>query len=330
MSQFIPFFSHYDGSLNHRLYVWAGSFFLDIALLILVYILSMRLKTFINLPNKHKVFWCLTGVRAIFGIHSVIFCALTMLKDLELLQNVVHGRTLSSDFFMARIVGFFIFECSFLFLSDIVFKTFNKGLAIHHTLSLIGYIMGSYLGQGHFFGILGIIMEMSTPATSVCWMMIQAKLSKHLYWKINQHFLIFLFNSRQSLGFYGIYQIFSNWDFMQENMNTWFQYIVIANCSVVTLFLNPYWTYKKTIQLANGEDWNFSPRAKPKASAFPIISAKEAMKEETNIETENLKNMAKQENGCKIKKVSNGVHKNGKTKLNGIKNGSFDHNKKIN
>ena len=306
MSQYIPFLHNYDASLKHKFYVWIGSLLFDLSLLLLVYLYSQRLKTFKGLPAKHKVFWCITGVRAIFGIHTVIYCGLTALNDNELFEDKVFGRTIASDFFIARIVGFFIFECAFLFLSDIIFKTLNKGLAIHHTLSLFGYIVGSYTGQGHFFGIIGIIMEISTPATSICWMLIQAKLSKHFYWKLNQHILIYLFHSRQNLGFYGIYHIWAQWDYIHANMNVYFQLLILANSIVVTLFLNPYWTYKKTVQLYSGEDWNFSPLAKPKASAFPIIATG---KEERNEDTQMLKNG--DSNLDEVVKLINGTHKNG-------------------
>ncbi|KAI6647253.1 Protein CLN8-like [Oopsacas minuta] len=304
MSQYIPLLYKYDASLKHKIYVWNGSLLFDIALFFLVYLYSQRLKTFKALPNKHKVFWCLTGVRAIFGIHTVIFCGLTALKDSELYNDKVFGRTLSSDFFIARIVGFFIFECMFLFMSDIVFKTLNKGLAIHHTLSLLGFAVGSYINQGHFFGIVGIIMEMSTPATSICWMLIQAKLSKHYFWKINQHILIYLFNTRQNLGFYAIYHIWAQWSYIHANMNGYFQWLILANSLIVTLILNPYWTYKKTVQLYSGEDWNFTPLAKPKASAFPIIATgKEDMSEE--LET------FKSGDSYEVTKISKGVNTNG-------------------
>ena len=307
MALYIPYLHKYDASLKHKIYVWIGSLLFDIALLFLVYLYSLRLKTFKGLPAKHKVFWCLTGVRAIFGVHTVIFCGLTSLNDHELFNDKVFGRTLASDFFIARIVGFFVFECSFLFMSDIKFKTFNRGLTIHHTLSLLGYAVGSYINQGHFFGIVGILMEISTPATSICWMLIQAKLSKHFYWKLNQHILIYLFHSRENLGLYCIYHLWAQWDYIHANMNIYFQFLILANSTIVTLILNPYWTYKKTVQLYSGEDWNFTPLAKPKASAFPIIATG---KEEWNEDTPILKNGEPNPDEI-IKKLPNGVHKNG-------------------
>ena len=304
MAQYIPLIKRYDSSLKHKSYVWIGSLLFDIILFFLVYLYSLRLKTFQGLPNKHKVFWCLTGVRAIFGIQTVIFCGLTALKDTDLIEDKVFGRTLSSDFYIARIVGFFIFECAFLFMSDIVFKTLNKELALHHTLSLLGFGVGSYINQGHFFGIMGIIMEMSTPMTSICWMLIQAKMSKHIFWKMNQHFLIYLFHSRQNLAFYCMYHIWASWDYICSNMNCYFLSVILANSIIVTLFLNPYWTYKKTVQLYSGEDWNFKPPEKPKANAFPIIVT--TGKEDLEIlkdgeETEDLK-------------APNGVNTNGKVR----------------
>ena len=304
MSQYIPFLHYYDASLKQKIYVWIGSLLFDITLLMVVYLSSLKLKTFKGLPAKHKVFWCLTGVRAIFGVHTVIYCGLTAVNDQELFRDMVFGRTISSDFFIARIVGFFIFECSFLFLSDLLFKTFNRGLAIHHTLSLLGYTVGSCINQGHFFGIVGIIMEISTPATSLCWMLIQAKLSKHIYWKLNQHILIYLFHSRQNLGFYCIYNLWTHWTYIHANMNAYFQFIILVNSIVVTLILNPYWTYKKTVQLYSGEDWNFSPLAKPKASAFPIIATGKEERNGGSIDDEFQE------------KLANGTYKNGDVTTN--------------
>ena len=52
-------------------------------------------------------------------------------------QDVVFGTTRTSHFSLCITVGFFLFECSALGISDVIFKTFSFLLNLHHWLSLV-------------------------------------------------------------------------------------------------------------------------------------------------------------------------------------------------
>ena len=50
---------------------------------------------------------------------------------------MVFATTPTSSFALCITIGFFLFECSALSISDVVFKTFSFLLNLHHWLSLV-------------------------------------------------------------------------------------------------------------------------------------------------------------------------------------------------
>lgn len=240
-----------------RLAVIVSTFVFFCAVFVVAYLLSFNLYTFkYALTKKEKVFWCLSFVRALFGLSSTSLGVWYLFVDDTLQRDVLHSHTVTSELSIGYAVGFFVFECSALYTSNIVFRTFDSFLFTHHTLSLAAYVVSLYFQKAHFFATIGLILEMSTPFSCLCWVLIKCKLSNTLLWKANQFLLVHLFHGRSFVEAYCFYLSLK-------------QYRVVLQESVVVLFflyvpltiqfsiLTPYWTWKKTQQLLKPVDWNF-------------------------------------------------------------------------
>ena len=252
----IPVLRVFNGSFEHKLASCAVFLFSEILLFCLWAVSSNIFSTYRQLKPAHKMFWCLAGVRAFFGIRAVVLSAV-ILTDSELWVDFVLSKTLSSQLFFASIVGFFVFECSLLFISDILFKQRSYTLLLHHSLSLLGYSIGLFWDHGHFLGSMIVSLEMSTPLTCLSWVLIKAKLSNTFIWKANQFMLVHLFHTRQNLLCAVMFIVLKDWWNFYQNMNVVLMTSLVGGAIIMFLGLNPYWTYRKTEQFFSKEDWNF-------------------------------------------------------------------------
>ena len=247
----------YDGSNKHKCLATAIAFIFEFFIFCTVFLASKCMATFNNLKPAHQVFWCLAGVRALFGLRSVTLVPIVWLADQELWDDVVFGKTLSSQYLTTTIVGFFTFECMLLMISDYLFSQRSYALLAHHFVSLFGYSIGLVLDQGYFLGLVIVTLEMSTPFSCLCWVLIKAKLSKTLIWKANQFFLIHLFHTRQNVLCVIMYFVIKDWSRIYYNMNSLLVLLLVGGAILTFCGLNPYWTYRKMEQFFSGEDWNF-------------------------------------------------------------------------
>ena len=226
------------------------------ALFALSYFVSFVSSTFRSLKTKEKVFWCLSVVRALFGIFCTFISCWHIFVDTTLYKDVVETTTFSSHYAIYITVGFFIFECTMLFSSNIIFREFDSFLASHHLLSLLGYGAILYSGKIHFFGTISLLNEMTTPFSCLCWVLLKAKMANTYAWKANQIVLIHLFHCRTLLEGYLYVMSYRHWNNIVTNM-PWYNFLVLYIFLTLAFFvLTPYWTYKKTKQLFKPEDWN--------------------------------------------------------------------------
>ena len=152
-------------------------------------------------------------------------------------------------------LGFFIYECTTQTWFDIKFKTFNKALHFHHVCCLVAQIY-IVLGQiNHFFGSTIPFLEMSTPFSCVCFILLQLKKSDTFIWKANQLVLIHVFHMRSLYEALNLYEIYLHWNNFKDLP---FGLIFVHCFGMVASFmiLTPYWTYKKTQQLFLKKDFN--------------------------------------------------------------------------
>ena len=257
-------------SLDTKISVIAQTFFFFLVLFVVVYIGSRLFVDTFNkkLRSKEKVFWCLAFVRALFGFACSICGLWYMVKETALHYDVVNANNVSSFLAIYIAIGFFIFECIALFGSNIYFRTFDAFLFIHHSLSLVGSsIVAYYDGKGHFFAVVGLLLEGTTPFSCFCWMLLKCNMSHLAIWKLNQLILVHLFHCRTILEGYFFLKSYYQWENITEGMPLAICIMLYTQLTVQFFVLTPYWTYKKMMQLFNPVDWNHSDLASLKVVA---------------------------------------------------------------
>ena len=180
-----------------------------------------------------------------------------LLVDDTLSKDVVNATTVSSHIAVYICVGFFLFESSALFSSNFIFGNFNTYLALHHSLTLFGYFVALYYDtKCHFFCVVGLFQEIITPFTCLSWMLLKAKLGYTTVWKVNQLVLVHLFHCRTTLEGYLFYMTYQQWDNIITNMPIVAMIAMYSTITLEFLFLTPYWTYKRMLQLFKPADWH--------------------------------------------------------------------------
>ncbi|XP_052782052.1 protein CLN8-like [Mya arenaria] len=232
----------------------------------LIYLLTSFASTAIpiyhNLHRKEKVFWNLAVVRGSFGFFAMAVGFWAIFLDTELAHDVVFAKTPFSNFAMCITVGFFVFECFMVCWSDLYFRQFNLLLNLHHWLSLVGYSLVLYSGSTHYMGCRGLLLEMSTPFSCLCWTLLKAGMTHTLLWKANQFLLVHTFHTRSIVECYIWYLTYQHWNRIWAAMPTETFIPLYVQLTLVTFVMTPYWTYKKTTQMINPVDWNFEDSVK--------------------------------------------------------------------
>ncbi|GFN84543.1 hypothetical protein PoB_001104900 [Plakobranchus ocellatus] len=235
-----------------------GTFITCCAVFLLFHILgNLFFRVYRQLPSKHKAFMCLAVVRGCYGLFGTLFGGYCLLAFSNLDRDVVFGRTATSTLAMYVTVGFFVFELSAVILSDIIFGSFSKMLIIHHGLALISYAIAVQGQENHPFGCKALILEMSTPFSCICYVLLKAGMEKSRLWKINQIVLVHTFHLRSVVECHLWYVTYKHWEYISHDMPAATFYLLYATLTLVTFIMTPYWGYKKTQQLFNPVDWNF-------------------------------------------------------------------------
>lgn len=217
-------------------------------------------KAFAYLHMKHRAFLALAVSRAIYGLTCMVFGGYSLLKHTNLDRDVVFGTTATAHLAMVYTVGFFFFELSAVIVSDVVFKSFSKLLLVHHSLALLSFSLAVGYCATYSFGLRGLMLEMSTPFSCLCFVMLKCKKENSLAWKINQLLLVHTFHLRSVVEFYLLYVTYCNWNLVWDAMPLPIFFMLYLSLCTNAFFLTPYWGYKKTQQLFNPVDWNFQER----------------------------------------------------------------------
>lgn len=211
--------------------------------------------TFRCLPKKEKMFWNLAVIRGLYGFFGTIGSVYARYFDEEIYAHVTETKNWVSYMLVLSHLGFFIFECTAQVYFDIRFKTFSKALLGHHLIAIIGFLTTTVEDAGHYFAISGFIDEMSTPFSCICYVLMKSKLSHTLAWKVNQLVLIHAFHMRSVLEIQLIYEFIKYTEEFRKMSVLYYTNLMIG-LFVITFFLTPYWTYRKTEQLFTRMDWN--------------------------------------------------------------------------
>lgn len=243
-----------------------GSLAFFICIFLSSHLISKVTQTYKTLRVKEQIFWNLAVVRAVFGIFCTLVGIWAFFLDTELEKDVIYGTTPTSFYAMTTTVGFFCFECLAVSLSDIYYRRFSMLLNIHHWISLIGYTTVLIIGSSHFFGTRGLLLEMSTPFSAVCWIVLKAGKASSIFWKINQFLLVHSFHLRSVVECSLWYSTYKHWETVKSTMPIALFIPLYTQLVLVTFIMTPYWTYKKTSQMINPVDWNFEDGKKQKQS----------------------------------------------------------------
>ncbi|XP_046343047.2 protein CLN8-like isoform X3 [Haliotis rufescens] len=236
----------------------AGSFFFFFGTYVTSAIVASFTSTYKSLRIKEKVFWNLAVVRAVFGVFGAIIGLWAIFNKSAMDNDVVFGTTQTSYFALCVTEGFFIFECSALAVSDVIFNSFSLLLNLHHWLSLTGYFVVLCVDAGHCFATKGLLLEMSTPFSALCWTLLKSGRERTFLWKANQFLLVHTFHCRNIVEWLLVYISYQNWTHIWSSMPLSVFLCLYIQLPLVTLVMTPYWTYKKTEQMFNPVDWNFS------------------------------------------------------------------------
>ena len=176
--------------------------------------------------------------------------------DPRLSIDHVLATTNASWSFVSVIFGFFIFEELTLVYFDIRYRTFSMELHLHHFFSLNGYFIVAWSGLGHYYSAQIFLLELSTPFSCICWCLLKLRMEKTTIWKMNQWVLIYIFHARTFYELYCWFTYHHDWANMKENLPWIFIVNMFTGLAVITAWLTPYWTYKKTAQFFCPGDWN--------------------------------------------------------------------------
>ncbi|CAH1784088.1 unnamed protein product [Owenia fusiformis] len=228
-----------------------------ITLFVVSHFVGSFIRTYNNLRMKEKVFWNLAVVRGIFGCAGSVIGVWGVFFDDVLIEDVVYATCPTSNFAVHIILGFFIFEVTILGISEMIYKSFNLLLNVHHWFSLLGFAVVVYFECGHFFAVKGVLLEMSTPFSGICWTLLKCNLQDSFIWKANQFILVHSFHLRSVLECHLWYLSYCHMDYIWKVMPLKLFVPLYAQLLLGTVIMTPYWTYKKTSQMIIPVDWNF-------------------------------------------------------------------------
>ncbi|XP_062863753.1 protein CLN8 [Trichomycterus rosablanca] len=239
-----------------------GFVFYSVVFLLSHFLSVLLSRTYRDLSAREKVFWALAAARAVFGVQGAAAGLRALMEDGPLFADKVLGQAGWSWFNVLTSCGFFVFENLALHGSNAVFRTFDPALAVHHAFALAGYA-GTVVWEemGHFLPMVTLLLEMSTPFTCVSWMLLKAGWSHTLFWRMNQWMMIHMFHCRMVLTYYMWWVSWCHWEGLCTHVALPQLLIFFTGLALLTLVLNPVWTHKKTMQLLNPVDWNFSKPA---------------------------------------------------------------------
>lgn len=160
-----------------RLKLVVAGFFVYLGVFFLSHYLSSKISiTYRALPAKEKVFWNLAATRGVFGIQSCVAGLWALLLDPVFQADKVYSQHEWSWFNCLIASGFFLLENVAVHVSNLVFRTFDLFLVVHHLLAFGGFFgLVTNIKSGHYIPLMGMLLEMSTPFTCVSWILLKVR-----------------------------------------------------------------------------------------------------------------------------------------------------------
>ncbi|XP_067388271.1 protein CLN8-like [Emydura macquarii macquarii] len=275
-----------DGAMSRAIFDWdyllwevrlklvAAGFFIYLGVFLLTHWLSSWLSTsYRTLSAKEKVFSNITITRGLFGIQCSVAGFWALLIDPVLQADQVYSQQKWSWFHCLIASGFFLLENVAIHVCNIVFRTFDVLVVIHHLLAfggLLGVITN--VKSGHYLLIMGLLLDMNTVSHCIYCILLRIGWAKALFWKANQWVNVHMLHCRMVLCYHMWWVYISNWNDLVENMGLPHFIIFFMGLSTLTLILNPYWTYTSTRRLFDPVDRKFPNTAVKNESSGKLDS----------------------------------------------------------
>ncbi|XP_030411413.1 protein CLN8-like [Gopherus evgoodei] len=243
-----------------RLKLVAVGFFIYLGVFILLHWLASWISaSYRTLSAKQKVFSNIAIARGLLGIQSCAAGLWAMLIDPVFQADKVYSQQKWSWFHCLIGSGFILFENVVVHVSNIVFRTCDVFLVVHHLFAL-GGLLGLIFNikSGHYLPVMGLLLEMSTPSICMYSLLLRTGYANTLLWKANQWVLIHMQHCRMVLIYHMWWVCISNWNDVVENLGLPHFIVFFMGLSTLTIILNPYWIYRSTRRLFGPVDWNFS------------------------------------------------------------------------
>ncbi|KAJ3612881.1 hypothetical protein NHX12_019138 [Muraenolepis orangiensis] len=243
------------------------------AIFVTCHLLSVSLfRAYRSLLAKEKVFWNLAATRAVFGLQGTAAGLCVLTGDSVVSRDHVVGKDDFSWFHVLTATGFFAFENVALHLSSVTFRSFDLPLAMHHffALSVLVSVVACD-SVGHYLPMVSLLLDVSAPFTAISWVLLKAGWARSVFWRCNQWVMVHMFHCRMVLTYYMWWVCWSHWGAINAVFPLVPRVLYSTGLALLTLFLNPIWTHKKTMQLLNPVDWNFGnvPVANGSAAGGP-------------------------------------------------------------
>uniref|UniRef100_A0A8C3RLD3 TLC domain-containing protein n=2 Tax=Chelydra serpentina TaxID=8475 RepID=A0A8C3RLD3_CHESE len=248
-----------------RLMLLASGFFIYLGVFLLSHWLSSWISaTYRALSGTEKAFWNTHMTRGLFAVQSCGAGLWALFIDPVFQTDQVYSQQKWSWFHCLIAAGYFLLDNVILHVSNIIFRVFDVVSVVHH-LFAFGGILGviTNIKSGHYLILMGLLLEMTSPSTCISHVLSKIGCANTRFWKANQWVLIHMYHCRMVLSYYMWWVCISNWNDVVENLGLPYFIVFFMGLSILTLILNPYWTYGITEKFFSLVDRN-SPNTSAK------------------------------------------------------------------
>jgi ceroid-lipofuscinosis protein 8 len=178
-----------------------------------------------------------------------------MFVDKRLSIDHTLASTDESWIFISVLTGFFLFEELSMIYFDLRYQTCSLELHVHHIFALIGFGFPAFYNVCHYYAAQLFMLQTGTPFSCISWCLLKLNYQQTKIWKINQWIVVYAYQSRTFYELWCWYTFYQDWEGIKQNIPWLYTAAVFLGLGIITVWLTPYWTYKKTSQFFSPGDW---------------------------------------------------------------------------
>lgn len=220
------------------------------AVLFISHTFSSRLAAFRGLSRRGRFLWHMTVLRGIYGLFASAVGVRAAFFDDHLAGDVVLATNAVSRAAILLSGAFFLLEASLITVADIVTGEASWLMRAHLWLAMANFLMVAIYQSIHFFSCVSLLLEISSPFSSLSWLLHRLGWGNSLGWRLNQFFLLHTFHLRSVIECYLFFVTYRNWDRVWTKMPLPIFVTLYGQLLVVTFVMTPYWTYRQTLLFA--------------------------------------------------------------------------------